>query len=72
MDPIGSQNKIDGSKPNVMNQRKGQFNTWSSNAPKNLGGGFNTSSGTRAADKPRSWGPDGGTVKGKTKHTYRG
>lgn len=68
MDPVGQQAKIPGSKPNVMFQRRGQANTWASNAPEDLGGGFNDKSGTRRADTPKDWGKWQGTTKGKTKH----
>lgn len=67
MDPVGPQKKIKSNEMNVHSQK-----LMDSPAKKNLGGGFNTSSGTRAADKLSSTNEKfQGTVKGKTKHTYK-
>lgn len=70
MDPVGPQQSKKSSTPKVLSQRKGMYDTWESNAPKDLDGGFNTKSGTRRADSPRQYDKWQGTTKGKTKHTY--
>ncbi len=58
---------------NNQKSKLGELNTWKSNAPKDLGGGFNKKSGTRQADKLSSTNKMfQGTVKGKTTHTYKG
>lgn len=71
MDPIGPQTK---SYPNTKGHQKtklGEDNSWESNAPKDLGGGFNTKCGTRKSSGGKIEDKWQGTVKGKTKHTYK-
>lgn len=72
MDPIGRQKKIAGNSKNYQKTKLGEENSWESNAPSDLGGGFNKKSGTRRADNPSVEDKWQGTVKGKTKHTYKG
>ncbi len=68
MDLVGPQKKIAGNKHHESRQK-----LIDEGAPKDLGGGYNTKSGTREADfasapyKESQW---AGTTKGKIKHTY--
>ena len=61
IDPVGSQRKIPSSEMNVRHQKLIDKKVGK------LGGGFNTSSGTRGGKFSTSW---EGQTKGKTKHTY--
>ncbi len=70
MDPVGRQGRIKGNSKGYLKEKLGENNSWESNAPSDLGGGFNTRSGTRKAAGTLNGDEWQGTVKGKTKHTY--
>ena len=70
MDPIGKQKSIQGNSKNHLKEKLGEENSWESNAPKDLGGGFNKKSGTRKFEEGHMESEWQGTVKGKTTHTY--
>lgn len=54
---------------NVSKTKRGML----TNPGKDFDGGFNTSSGTRSADKPKNeTAKFQGTTKGETTHTYKG
>lgn len=53
MDPIGPQKDKFPNKRNQLNGKLGEFMTWESNAPKDLGGGFNKESGVRKFEEGR-------------------
>lgn len=70
MSPLSSegQGSSEGNHGNISSFKKGLL----TNPGKNFGGGFNTSSGTRPADKPKSETTKfQGTTKGDTVHTYK-
>lgn len=65
MDPIGPQKKIASSSHNVSKQKN-----LDAKVP-DLDGGFNSKSGTHSAADGKLESRWQGTVRGKTKHTYR-
>lgn len=66
MDPVGPQKKISGSK------HAEHFQKLLDEKLTDFGGGFNEKSGTRKTSEGRVEADFQGTVKGKTKHTYKG
>ena len=72
MDPIGIQKKIKGNSMSVDKQKLHDDNDKAGGYKSKYSGNRNMSSGTKRASTGKLEGDWQGTVKGATKHTYKG